>query len=88
MTKRTDLDKTGYPHFVGTLDSWLHKYLAQPFAHLLTGYAGKGFDHSIRLVDEASSANWLSAFRCGFPYLCRQILDFNGPTEWQYQSYL
>jgi DNA helicase-2/ATP-dependent DNA helicase PcrA len=69
VTRYAGIGKSGYPHFVGTLDSWLHQYLAQPFAHLLTGYCGKGFDHSVRLVDESSTAQWLSAYKCEFPYL-------------------
>jgi DNA helicase-2/ATP-dependent DNA helicase PcrA len=51
-----------YPHFVGTFDSWLHNYILQPFAHYLTGYAGKDGDKSIRLVDIDSSAPFLSNY--------------------------
>lgn len=71
VTQYAGIAKSGYPHFVGTLDSWLHQYIAQPFAHLLTGYAGKGFDRSIRLVEEASTSEWLTAFKCEFPYFTR-----------------
>lgn len=69
VTQYAGIAKSGYPHFVGTLDSWLHQYIAHPFSHLLTGYGGKGFDCSIRLVEDTSSSSWLSTYRCGFPYL-------------------
>ena len=71
VTQYAGIGKSGYPHFVGTLDSWLHQYVAQPFAHLLTGYDGKGFDCSIRLVEDTSNLNWLLTYRCDFPYLSR-----------------
>jgi DNA helicase II / ATP-dependent DNA helicase PcrA len=51
-----------FPHFVGTFDSWLHGFILQPFAHYLTGYAGKDGDKSIRLIDVESSAGFLSNY--------------------------
>ncbi len=51
-----------FPHFIGTLDSWVHNYILQPFAHYLIGYAGKDGDKSIRLVDVESSAGFLSNY--------------------------
>lgn len=71
VTQYAGIGNSGYPHFVGTLDSWLHQYIAQPFSHLLTGYAGRGFDFSLRLVEESSNSSWLSTYRCDFPYLSR-----------------
>lgn len=56
------IKKLGYPHFVGTINSWLHGYIANPFSHLLTGYKGKEGDHSLRIVDEDSTSDWLNAF--------------------------
>jgi superfamily I DNA/RNA helicase len=38
------IEKTSYPHFVGTIDSWLHRYIAHPFGHLATGYKGRADD--------------------------------------------
>lgn len=51
-----------FPHFIGTFDSWIHNYVLQPFCHYLTGYIGKGGDKSIRLIDEESSAGFLSNY--------------------------
>jgi hypothetical protein len=48
------------PHFVGTIDSWLHGYLLNPFAHLVTGFAGRDGDWSVRVVESSSSAPFLS----------------------------
>ncbi len=53
-----------FPHFIGTFDGWIHNYILQPFAHYLTGYAGKDGDKSIRLVDIESSAGFLSNYTC------------------------
>jgi len=55
--------KIGYPHFIGTIDSWLHGYIAHPFAHVVTGYDGKDGDHSIRVIDSTSQADFLNAFK-------------------------
>ena len=55
--------KIGYPHFIGTIDSWLHGYIAHPFAHVVTGYGGKDGDHSIRVIDSTSQADFLNAFK-------------------------
>lgn len=41
-----------HPHFVGTVDSFILKYIANPHAHNLTGYSGNDGDYSIKLVGE------------------------------------
>jgi DNA helicase II / ATP-dependent DNA helicase PcrA len=51
-----------FPHFIGTFDSWMHNYILQPFAHYMTGYAGKNGDKSVRLIDIESSAGFLSNY--------------------------
>ncbi len=56
-------ERIGYPHFIGTIDSWLHGYIAHPFAHVVTGYDGKDGDHSIRVIDNTSQAAFLNAFK-------------------------
>ncbi len=60
-------ERAAYPHFVGTLSSWLHGYIANPFAHLLTGYEGVGGDRSIRLIDQDCAADFLKGFQTA-PY--------------------
>lgn len=57
------VEKSAYPHFIGTLDSWLHGYLAHPFGDLITGYAGQKNDRSIRLVEDDASGDWLFNYR-------------------------
>ncbi len=63
--------KIGYPHFIGTIDSWLHGYVAHPFAHIITGYDGKNQDRSIRLVDTTSKSGWLNAYTLKTSFLLR-----------------
>lgn len=55
--------KIGYPHFIGTIDSWLHGYIANTFAHMLTEYDGKNGDRSIRVIDNRSKAEFLKIFK-------------------------
>jgi len=43
-----------YPHFVGTVDSFILAQIATPLAHLVTGYLGKDGDFSIKVVDESA----------------------------------
>ncbi len=56
------ISSESFPHFIGTFDSWIHNYILQPFSHYLTGYEGKDGDKSLRLVDEESSAGFLSNY--------------------------
>jgi len=69
--------KIGFPHFIGTIDSWLHGYIAHPFAHIITGYDGKDQDRSIRLVDTTSTSStsstggWLYAYKLKTSFLRR-----------------
>lgn len=62
------IEKSGHPHFVGTIDSWLHGYLAHPFAHIVTGYQGNGNDKSVRIVDENVSEGWINSYKCSTNY--------------------
>ena len=55
-------ENSNYPHFIGTFDSWVHKYIVNPFGHHVTGYEGKDRDKSIRLVDEDSRSGFLHSF--------------------------
>jgi len=63
--------KIGFPHFIGTIDSWLHGFIAHPFAHIMTGYDGKDQDRSIRLVDTASAGGWLNAYKLNTTFMHR-----------------
>lgn len=53
---------TQHPHFIGTIDSWLHGYILHPFAHKAAGYKGKNFDKSYRLVDNEEKYAFLSHY--------------------------
>jgi len=64
-------NKLRYPHYVGTIDSWLHGYTANPFGHLVTGYTGKDGDHKIRVTADTDSGAWLNSFKCPTPYIFR-----------------
>jgi len=53
---------TQYPHFVGTIDSWLHNYILHPFAHKAAGSTGRDKDKSFRLVDNEEQYVFLNSF--------------------------
>src|SRR5262249_2689824 len=57
-----------YPHFIGTLDGWLHAYTLIPFGHLFTKYAGTNGDRSVRIIGRESSADFLNAFKTRYQY--------------------
>jgi len=63
LSQFTGIEKPGYPHFVGTIDSWLHGYIAHPFAHMKTGYEGRDGDRSIRIVENSTTSDFLYSFR-------------------------
>ncbi len=63
VSQFTGVEKTGYPHFIGTIDSWLHGYIAHPFAYQKTGYGGRDGDRSIRIVDNSSSVDFLYSYQ-------------------------
>jgi DNA helicase-2/ATP-dependent DNA helicase PcrA len=51
---------TSHPHFIGTLDSFLYKYVLCPFFHGHVNFKGKNGDCSPRMiVDERSDAAFL-----------------------------
>lgn len=61
-------DRMSHPHYIGTIDSWLHGYLANPFGHIVTGYEGRNDDEgwngdgALKVIDERNDAGWLARF--------------------------
>lgn len=65
-------DSRTSPHYIGTLGSFIHSYIVQPFAYKIVGYSGNNNDYSLSLVDEKISIHtnhWLNNFRCSVPYI-------------------
>ena len=56
-------DRAQHPHFIGTIDSWIHGYLLHPFGHAITGYAGTDGDKSVRIIEAESRAPFLNTYR-------------------------
>jgi len=54
---------TQHPHFIGTIDSWLHGYLLHPLGHKSTNYKGKVNDKSYRLIDNEEKYDFLTSFK-------------------------
>lgn len=84
---------TKHPHFIGTIDSWLHGYILHPFAHKATKYKGKDSDKSYRLIDNEEKYDFLSSFKTVFsltPYKDAWVNEYyfecTNPVELQSQS--
>jgi len=60
--------KVSYPHFIGTIDSWLHGYVAHPFSYQATGFEGVNRDCSVRLVNDDDYSDWLNGFKLKTAY--------------------
>ena len=71
--------KARHPHFIGTVDSWLHGYVAHPFIHMITGYKGRKGQHdddkSVRLVEDSEIGGWLSTYRCKTSYYSQEMKE-------------
>lgn len=61
-------ERTAYPHYIGTFDSWLHGYIAQPFAYLKVEHKKEKDDFSFQLVNEDDDSGWLNAHKLDTPY--------------------
>ncbi|MCB2160682.1 UvrD-helicase domain-containing protein [bacterium] len=61
-------ESAGYPHYIGTIDSWLHRYIVHPFGHLITAYTGDDGDHSIKIVGTTSKAEFLEEYKTRYQY--------------------
>jgi DNA helicase-2/ATP-dependent DNA helicase PcrA len=72
-----------YPHFVGTIDSWLHGYILQPFAHSVVGYCGDHGDKSIRIVESDPNVPYFNKYNVlpnkptGGKYVPIKITDYS-----------
>ncbi len=64
-----------YPHYIGTLSSFVHSYIVQPFAYKLRGFKGKNGDFSFRVIDNKMpiySNHWLKKYSCKVSYIDSQ----------------
>lgn len=72
ITQFAGASGAAFPHFVGTIDGWLHGYVANPFAHLWTDFSGKDGDRSLRIIETGYQANWLNSFTAPTKYPSEQ----------------
>ena len=64
--------QVGYPHFVGTIDSWIHAYIFHPFANEVTGYTGENDDYTHKLIQDGNHGPWIKKYN----YKDISILDY------------
>ena len=63
IKKYTGRENAHHPHFVGTIDSWLHSYILHPFGYRIAGYEGKNQDKSFRIIDNKERYDFLASFK-------------------------
>lgn len=64
-----------YPHYIGTLSSFVHSYIVQPFCYKLQDFKGKDGDFSFRIIDRNLSIyknHWLETYKCQVSYIDSQ----------------
>ena len=68
VSKYDGINATKYPHFIGTIDSWLHGYILHPFGHYVFKYQGAkdinikswiAGDKSYSLIDDKLDSDFL-----------------------------
>jgi len=55
--------KLGFPHYIGTIDSWIHRFFVQPLVYSVTKFQGRDGDYSIQIIDEKSKSSFLNNFQ-------------------------
>ena len=61
-----------YPHYIGTLSSFIHSYIVQPFAYKVRGFKGKNGDFSFNIIDKdmpVYTNHWLEKYKCDVSYI-------------------
>lgn len=61
-----------YPHYIGTLSSFIHSYIVQPFAYKLRGFKGKDGDFSFQIIERNMpiyTNHWLGTYQCKISYI-------------------
>lgn len=76
-----------YPHFVGTVDSWLHAYIFHPFAKVVTGFLGTNNDYTHRLIQDGNHGQWLKNYSykeysvLGYSFNVNDQIVFTSPKK-------
>jgi DNA helicase-2/ATP-dependent DNA helicase PcrA len=68
-----------FPHYIGTIDRWLHGYILNPFAYKVTGYIGDNDDRSVHIIENISDAPFLKnpKFLTKFPFFMTPPVQAN-----------
>lgn len=83
---------TQHPHFIGTIDSWLHGYILHPFGHKAFNYKGKKNDKSFSLIENGEKPDFLHSFKTTIPstpynrYIWANDYYYECPTPTKLQS--
>lgn len=65
VAKYDGINAIKHPHFIGTIDAWLHSFILHPFGHSITDFKGREGDKSYILVDNTERGEkypFLSSF--------------------------
>lgn len=63
VTVYDGINATKHPHYIGTIDSWLHNYIFHPFGHKVVSFQGRNEDKSFILVDGAEKHDFLHSYQ-------------------------
>ncbi|TGE33359.1 ATP-dependent helicase [Desulfosporosinus sp. Sb-LF] len=69
-----NIRSTTYPHLVGTLSSFIHQYIAQPYISKYTNYKGKNDDMSFSIIQNRTKTfgnHWLNSYKCEIPFITK-----------------
>lgn len=57
-----------HPHYIDTIDSWMHRFILNPYAHVITHYTGNDEDRSIQIIEKTSNAAFLQNEKLIVPF--------------------
>jgi DNA helicase-2/ATP-dependent DNA helicase PcrA len=89
VAKYDGINAIKHPHFIGTIDSWLHSYILHPFGHILFNFLGRNGDKSYDLIDGGAKYDFLGSFQVKVGHdrtaieVNKYYRNFNGKIEWQ-----
>ena len=63
VVKYYSINSTKHPHFISTIDAWLHSFILHPFGHSFTGFQGREGDKSFILVNSNDKFDFLTSFQ-------------------------
>ena len=71
---------TKHPHYIGTIDAWLHGYILQPFGHKIAGFIGRNSDKTFKVYNNDERLDFLSSYKTIISYKPYNCLLYTSPS--------